>query len=409
MIESACRSQRMLHGAAAYHDCLNQQVAALKAGPARPSLADASSDERGMIESACRNQRLFHGPAAYYDCLNRQVTALKAIKHRPSLAAASRDEAVMIEYACQNQRLFRGPAAYYDCLNQQLSALEAIPVKPSLAAVSAADRGRIESACHNQRHFHGPAAYYSCIDQQLAARSRRQLATPAPGNKEKGSQGLSSVEVARNGQARSGVQQRSSPSAGQIGTAEQPSRMSPEVSSQEPRRAPGKIPSEIVSSEGPAAAATPAPTASRPYGFGIFIVASVAGWLVWLAYRGSRGGKCKKCGNTFRGPARYCPSCTADIREEAKRADDHRPDSSREEAGERFHSPKREPESDFDPYMVLGIARNASQEEIRAAYYRQMASYHPDKVAHLGEDLQELAKRKTQAINRAYEELVNVV
>jgi DnaJ-domain-containing protein 1 len=70
---------------------------------------------------------------------------------------------------------------------------------------------------------------------------------------------------------------------------------------------------------------------------------------------------------------------------------------------------KREPESEFDSHIVLGIARDASKEEIRAAYYHQMASHHPDKVAHLAEDLQELAKRKTQAINRAYEKLVNVV
>jgi DnaJ-domain-containing protein 1 len=36
-----------------------------------------------------------------------------------------------------------------------------------------------------------------------------------------------------------------------------------------------------------------------------------------------------------------------------------------------------------------------------------MANYHPDKVAHLGVELQELAQRQTQAINRAYEELMN--
>jgi DnaJ-domain-containing protein 1 len=36
-----------------------------------------------------------------------------------------------------------------------------------------------------------------------------------------------------------------------------------------------------------------------------------------------------------------------------------------------------------------------------------MANYHPDKVAHLGAELQELAKRNAQAINRAYQELMN--
>jgi len=59
----------------------------------------------------------------------------------------------------------------------------------------------------------------------------------------------------------------------------------------------------------------------------------------------------------------------------------------------------------FDPYAVLGIARNASAEEIRAAYRREMVNYHPDKVAHLGKELQELAKVKAQEINEAYKEL----
>lgn len=34
-----------------------------------------------------------------------------------------------------------------------------------------------------------------------------------------------------------------------------------------------------------------------------------------------------------------------------------------------------------------------------------MQEYHPDKVSHLGEGLQELAHTKTQEIQRAYKEL----
>lgn len=61
--------------------------------------------------------------------------------------------------------------------------------------------------------------------------------------------------------------------------------------------------------------------------------------------------------------------------------------------------------SAFDPYAVLGVSPNASPEEIRAAYRREMVNDHPDKVAHLGKELQEFAKTKAQEINRAYEEL----
>lgn len=58
-----------------------------------------------------------------------------------------------------------------------------------------------------------------------------------------------------------------------------------------------------------------------------------------------------------------------------------------------------------DPYAVLGVPRSASQEAIRAAYRARMREYHPDKVSHLGEELQQLAHRKAQEIQRAFEAL----
>jgi DnaJ-domain-containing protein 1 len=60
----------------------------------------------------------------------------------------------------------------------------------------------------------------------------------------------------------------------------------------------------------------------------------------------------------------------------------------------------------FDPYAMLGVKSGANRDEMHAAYRREMSNYHPDKVAHLGTELQELAKRKAQAINRAYKELL---
>ncbi len=62
-------------------------------------------------------------------------------------------------------------------------------------------------------------------------------------------------------------------------------------------------------------------------------------------------------------------------------------------------------ERPFDPYKVLGIAPSASRETIQAAYKARMNEYHPDKVAHLGEDLQKLAHRKALEIQRAYRQL----
>ncbi len=59
----------------------------------------------------------------------------------------------------------------------------------------------------------------------------------------------------------------------------------------------------------------------------------------------------------------------------------------------------------FDAYKVLGVTRSASGDAIKAAYRERMKEYHPDKVAHLGEELQELALEKSQEIQRAYRQL----
>jgi uncharacterized membrane protein YkvA (DUF1232 family) len=62
-------------------------------------------------------------------------------------------------------------------------------------------------------------------------------------------------------------------------------------------------------------------------------------------------------------------------------------------------------EDQFDPYEVLSIPPSATREAIRAAYKARMKEYHPDKVAFLGEELQELAHRKSLEIQKAYEQL----
>ena len=58
-----------------------------------------------------------------------------------------------------------------------------------------------------------------------------------------------------------------------------------------------------------------------------------------------------------------------------------------------------------DAYAVLGVARNASAEEIKKAYRQLVNSYHPDKVAHLGDEFKELAEKRFKEIQQAYQEL----
>lgn len=57
----------------------------------------------------------------------------------------------------------------------------------------------------------------------------------------------------------------------------------------------------------------------------------------------------------------------------------------------------------MDPHTLLEVSPQASPEEIKAAYKRAVARYHPDKVAHLGKEFQELAHKKLLAIQQAYE------
>ena len=57
----------------------------------------------------------------------------------------------------------------------------------------------------------------------------------------------------------------------------------------------------------------------------------------------------------------------------------------------------------MNPYKVLGVSENASQEEIRTAYLELVKKYHPDKYT--DNPLKELAGEKLKEINQAYEML----
>jgi len=58
------------------------------------------------------------------------------------------------------------------------------------------------------------------------------------------------------------------------------------------------------------------------------------------------------------------------------------------------------------PYDILDIPPHADQTEIKAAYRKLANQYHPDKVAHLGKEFQDLAEQRFKEIQGAYDKLV---
>jgi DnaJ-domain-containing protein 1 len=53
-------------------------------------------------------------------------------------------------------------------------------------------------------------------------------------------------------------------------------------------------------------------------------------------------------------------------------------------------------------WETLNIDKNASPEQIKTAFRREISKYHPDRVEGLGIELQELAQRKAKQLNLAY-------
>jgi DnaJ like chaperone protein len=54
-------------------------------------------------------------------------------------------------------------------------------------------------------------------------------------------------------------------------------------------------------------------------------------------------------------------------------------------------------------YKVLEISSDATDEEVKKAYRKMANKYHPDKVSHLGDELQKLAEEKFKSVNDAYQ------
>ena len=60
-----------------------------------------------------------------------------------------------------------------------------------------------------------------------------------------------------------------------------------------------------------------------------------------------------------------------------------------------------------DPYSILNVSKNASDDEVKAAYKALVRKYHPDNYSD-DNPLKELANEKMQEINQAYDEIMRM-
>ena len=56
-------------------------------------------------------------------------------------------------------------------------------------------------------------------------------------------------------------------------------------------------------------------------------------------------------------------------------------------------------------YKVLGINSNSTDLEIKKAYRRMANKFHPDKIAHLGEEYKNIAQEKFKSVSDAYHKI----
>lgn len=459
-IEAACAPTKADAGLLAYNRCLQIEIdqwahgnlhpgakapvrpAAAAAPPAAPSspapaptpaltLSSISAEDRRSIESACSSAKLLSNQATYNQCVQSQLAELSHAPHRPDLSGLGSEERNSVLSACSSAKLNSGPAAFNKCLQGQLDELTKGPRRPSLSNLSPEQRSSIETACSAAKLLSGPAAYNQCLQTQLKSfdfqtapasepPARQHQAspvqappppapTPAPEPSNALARGAAKLE-ARIERALRATQPPPPPVV---------ANTQPKPTSSAAKSAPAKVVVDV-----PSDISEPSPTpptldsSSEIYWW--FVVAALTFGGIWVGSRliRQRMVKCPRCQSPTSTPGALCGPCTLAFKEELEQAEARHQEARRVYAqqradvrGRREDGRRAKPAAvavveAVDPFAVLGIPRNATQDDIHAAYRRAMSNYHPDKVAHLGAELQEFAERKAQEINKAYQQLI---
>ncbi len=318
-------------------------------------------------------------------------------------------EQAVVEHACRAPgQAMLTPEAYDICLNEQLAGLR-VEFGRDLQKLSAAERRTIDRACTALRTERGRDEYVACLDQRLTT-----------------------LVIAR-GRTRPALVPDAAPA---------PPPVDPVAAG----------PAEVAA----AAVSGPAAGWSSWAGLGLvgLFAAAAGGYAVWTRRRKPGLVLCRVCGE-LANAGDLCAACRHDLAESQRRAAAERSEQAQaladaalraqdeadarhreaEQAAadaqrkqretealaqaERSREADRRREADHrrwqeaaaatlgvddtvDPHAVLGIARDATAEQVRAAYDAALAKYAAEQVAHLGVELQDHYRRKREAVERAF-------
>jgi hypothetical protein len=325
------------------------------------------------------------------------------------------------------------------CFDTQLGLLRE-DFGVNLKSLTSRERIGLDAACRRFENTHGRDFYLDCVNTQLVAlRLKRTKPAAAPAAAASAAATTANTAAASTTSAASTQAQDAAAS-----NASTPANASASTT-------PGSVPASV-----PAIVATSGPTSSTTIvGIVLLVVASIAaGSLVLLRKRRVRR-TCRQCGAVSEGE--LCAACRRAAAEAMRRAASERMEQMRAEEAERKRrlqleqeerrqqalreeearanaledarrrdeqerlrrdeeerqqrqrvaaaAPARPASDEFDPYAVLGIGRDTTREDLRAAYERARSKYDEDAVAHLGVDVQEHYREKALAVDRAYQML----
>lgn len=114
---------------------------------------------------------------------------------------------------------------------------------------------------------------------------------------------------------------------------------------------------------------------------------------------------CPNCGQRLSVPLGLkgnvtCPQCGIQFGIGGQRSDY---EDNRSGYQDEYEKTPSAPQSDILHYFkVLGIDNEVLSVEIKKAYKKRMSEYHPDKVTNLGDEIRQVAERKSKELNEAY-------